>query len=274
LLRPVEPPPPAPEPEVEPERELPVAETPAEVAWLDSEPEPEVESAQEPEPELTTVEPVAPIDVPELPVAEPPTEDVTPDSEPEPPLRSTIVEAFAPAMKPEPEPLRIEPLAITAVPQPVDEAEASVPEADPEPHAEPEPVPEPETRPEAEFPPAAAVPDDRDALIESLRDRVDAQEQEIAVLREQLEQERERKDVQVHVWPEEQPSPEPPAPSQPESYLLCVPTSAGYVLLDREGVLPKVGEPVAVPEQDGNFTVTKVVRLPRNGRPCAYLQRA
>ena len=80
--------------------------------------------------------------------------------------------------------------------------------------------------------------------------------------------------MQVHVWPEEQPSPEPPAPSQPESYLLCVPTPAGYVLLDREGVLPKVGEPVAVPEQNGNFTVTKVVRLPRNGRPCAYLQRA
>jgi hypothetical protein len=275
LLRSVDPALPAPEPEGEPEPELPVAETPTEVAQLDSEPEPEVESAQEPEPELTTVEPVVPTDVPEPPVAEPPTEDVTPVSEPKPPLRSTIVEALAPSMKPEPEPdpepLRIEPLVITAAPQPVEQAEASAPEPEPEPDAETEPEPEPQ--PEPELAPAAAVPDDRDALIESLRQRVDAQEQEIAVLREQLEQERERKDVQVHVWPEEQLSPEPPAPSQPESYLLCVPTPAGYVLLDREGVLPKVGEPVAVPEQNGSFTVTKVVRLPRNGRPCAYLQR-
>jgi DamX protein len=150
--------------------------------------------------------------------------------------------------------------------------EASAPEPDPPPYAEPEP--EHETQPEPELPPAAAVPDDRDALIESLRDRVDAQEQEIAVLREQLEQEQAQKDVQVHVWPEEQPSPEQPAPSQPENYLLCVPTSAGYVLLDRVGALPRVGEAVAVPEQEGNFTVAKVVRLPRNGRPCAYLQRA
>ena len=138
---------------------------------------------------------------------------------------------------------------------------------------EPESEPEHESQPETELPPAAAAADDRDALIESLRDRLDAQERELADLREQREQERTQRDVQIHVWEEEQPSPEP-APSQPESYLLCVPTPAGYVLLDREGVLPKVGEPVAVPEQDGNFTVTKVVRLPRNGRPCAYLQRA
>ena len=33
-------------------------------------------------------------------------------------------------------------------------------------------------------------------------------------------------------------------------------------------------ETVAVPEEEGRFTVAKVVRLPRNGRPCAYLQRA
>jgi hypothetical protein len=46
------------------------------------------------------------------------------------------------------------------------------------------------------------------------------------------------------------------------------------VLLDRVGPLPSVGQSVAVPEEEGSFTVTKVVRLPRNGRPCAYLQRA
>jgi hypothetical protein len=159
-------------------------------------------------------------------------------------------------------------------PDPVEEAPA--PELEPEPEPEPEraPDPEPEPEPDPELSPAATAPDDRDALIDSLRARVDAQEEEIAVLREQLGQERERKDVQVHVWPEEQPLPELSAASQPESYLLCVPTSAGYVLLDRAGVLPKIGEAVEVPEENGNFTVTKVVRLPRNGRPCAYLQRA
>ena len=98
---------------------------------------------------------------------------------------------------------------------------------------------------------------------------------ELANLREQLEQERAaRKDVQLHVWPEEQPVAAQPGPVQAEQYLLCVPTSAGYVLLDRVGALPRVGQPVEVPEEEGRFTVTKVVRLPRNGRPCAYLQRA
>jgi hypothetical protein len=118
------------------------------------------------------------------------------------------------------------------------------------------------------------MPDDRDELIESLRARVEAQEIELANLRQQLEQERARKDVQVHVWPEEQPAETPPGPVQAEQYLLCVPTTAGYVLLDRVGALPRVGQPVEVPEEEGRFTVTKVVRLPRNGRPCAYLQRA
>jgi hypothetical protein len=170
------------------------------------------------------------------------------------------------------EALEPEPFTPLVVPEPVEEAAAPEPEPEPEPEHSPEPEPKPE--PEPELTPAAAVPDDRDALIESLRDRVDAQEEEIATLREQLEQERERKEVQVHVWPEEQSAPEPTAESQPESYLLCVPTPAGYVLLDRVGVLPRIGEAVEVREEDGNFTVTKVVRLPRNGRPCAYLQRA
>jgi hypothetical protein len=241
LLRPVELPQPAleaePEPEIEPEPAPPVAETPAAVAWFEPEPASDVESEPEPEPApgLTAVEAVAP--------------------------------TVAPEPEPDPEPVSFGPPAITAVPEPVEQAFA------PEPHGEPEPENQPE--PDTELAPAAVVPDDRDALIEALRERLDAQEREIADLREQLEHERTHRDVQVHVWSEEQPSPEPPAaPSQPESYLLCVPTPAGYVLLDREGVLPKVGEPAEVPEQDGSFTVTKVVRLPRNGRPCAYLQRA
>jgi hypothetical protein len=133
---------------------------------------------------------------------------------------------------------------------------------------------EPEPEPELDPAPAAYVPDDRDALLESLRDKVEAQEQELARLREQVEQERARKDVQVHVWSEEQQAPPAESPAEPESYLLCVPTPAGYVLVDRVGVLPKVGDAVEIPEENAAFTVTKVVRLPRNGRPCAYLQRA
>jgi hypothetical protein len=53
-----------------------------------------------------------------------------------------------------------------------------------------------------------------------------------------------------------------------------VPTAAGYVLLDRIGEVPAIAAEVDVPEEEGKFKVTKVVRLPRNGRPCAYLQRA
>jgi hypothetical protein len=168
-----------------------------------------------------------------------------PEPEPTPP---------AEAAEPVPEPVEFRPLA----PEPVLEAPLA---------PEPEPQPEPEQ-------PAATVLDDRDELIEALRARVEAQELELAQLREQLEEERTRKDVQVHVWPEEQPVPTTPGPAQTEHYLLCVPTAAGYVLLDRVGGLPSVGQAVDVPEEEGRFTVTKVVRLPRNGRPCAYLQRA
>jgi hypothetical protein len=157
---------------------------------------------------------------------------------------------------PVPEPVQETPPATIAV-EPLQEARPG-----------PEPQPEPEVQPE----PVAAEPDDRDALIESLHARLDARELELAKLRAELEEERSRS-VQVHVWPEEQPEP-PAASGQKEQYLLCVPTPAGYVLLDRVGPLPTVGQPAAVPEEEGNFTVTKIVRLPRNGRPCAYLQRA
>jgi len=139
-------------------------------------------------------------------------------------------------------------------------AEPAVPEK--------EASPEPEARPE----PVSNDDDDREALIESLHARLEAREQEVAKLRAELDAERSRA-VQVHVWPEDQPETTSP-PAQKEQYLLCVPTPAGYVLLDRVGALPTVGQAVNVPEEEGNFTVTKVVRLPRNGRPCAYLQRA
>jgi hypothetical protein len=176
-------------------------------------------------------------------------------------------------------------LAPTPPPQPVPPPEALAPPA-PEPESapppQPAPEPEPEPRPEVAVPTAdpelaAAQPDERDALIESLRARIDAQEQELASLRAELEHDRVEREVQVHVWPEEEPAAPAaapaPAPSQQEHYLVCVPTTSGYVLLDRVGKLPAIGEAVPVPEEEGAFTVTKVVRLPRNGRPCAYLQR-
>jgi hypothetical protein len=140
------------------------------------------------------------------------------------------------------------------------------------PEPEPEPMPEPvEETPGPE--PLVTVTDDRDALIESLHARLEVQEQELVQLRELLAQERARAEVQVHVWPEEQAA-APALAAEKEHFLLCVPTSAGYVLLDRVGILPTVGKAVDVPEEEGRFLVTKIVRLPRNGRPCAYLQRA
>ena len=299
LLRPAEPPAPAleehPEPEPPPAAVSPlsppehVAPAPPEPSFPPAEPtevtepfelrppdpepvqeapqvfahEPEVVPSPEPEPTplAEATEPIPePVDL--RPPSREPEEQPQPVA-PEPEfLHAREPEATPPAeaMEPIPEPVELRP----PVPEPVQEAEPAVPEPFDLPGSH---EPEPEQ-------PAAAGLDDRDELIESLRARVEAQELELAKLREQLEQERTRKDVQVHVWPEEQPVPTTPGPVQAEHYLLCVPTAAGYVLLDRVGGLPSVGQAVEVPEEEGRFTVTKVVRLPRNGRPCAYLQRA
>ena len=210
-----------------------------------------------------------------------------PESEPEPTLAGEPI--------PEPEPVAVPQADATpAFPEPVDEAAPPLeppeeptppPAPEPEPVPGPEPIPmppapepeaqpEPAAEPESEPQPAAAERDEREALIDSLHARLEAQEQELVRLRELLAQERARGEVQVHVWPEEQAAVAPTPPAQREHYLLCVPTSAGYVLLDRVGVLPSVAQVVDVPEEEGHFTVTKIVRLPRNGRPCAYLQRA
>ncbi len=298
LLRPAEPPAPAFEEPPEPEPP-PAAISPP------SPPEPAAPAAPEPsfapaEPTEVTepveLRPPDPAPVQEAPQVFAPEPEVVPSPEPEP-------TPLAEATEPIPEPVDLRPPS----PEPEEQPQPAAPEPEflqaPEPERTPpaeavEPIPEPvELRPPVPEPvqeaepvvsepvdlpgshepepdqPASAL-DDRDELIESLRARVEAQELELAKLREQLEQERIRKDVQVHVWPEEQPVPTTPGPVQAEHYLLCVPTAAGYVLLDRVGGLPSVGQAVEVPEEEGRFTVTKVVRLPRNGRPCAYLQRA
>jgi len=237
-------------------------------------PSPEAElfrpSESEPTAPTESVEPVAePVELrrpaPE-PVANEPEPELVVQPEPKP-------APAAEATEPLPEPVELRPhdpqLAHESV-------EPMAPEPEPTPPVEDvDPVSETVVETSSAGEPAATMRDERDELIESLRARVETQEVELANLREQLEQERSRKDVQVHVRPEEeQPPAEPTGPVQAEQYLLCVPTSAGYILIDRVGVLPSVGQAVDVPEEEGRFTVTKVVRLPRNGRPCAYLQRA
>ena len=237
-------------------------------------------SAVAPTPLLRTADPA-----PQLRGPEPPTEQTVP--EPAPPPEAVVppqpVESPASLAEP-PAPAEPEPAPVAAAPdRPLDVAPTPPPEPAPAPAPRPEPEPEPQTQ-SAPQPaqPVAAEPDERDRLIESLRARIEAQEAELAKLRAELGQERAQRDVEVRVWPEEEPvepeeqpvEPPLPGPAEHEHYLICVPTTSGYVLLDRIGQLPAVGQEVPVPEEEGTFTVTKVVRLPRNGRPCAYLQRA
>jgi hypothetical protein len=297
LLRPAEPPAPAFEEPAEPEPS-PAAVSPFSSPEPLAPPEPPFQSAEPTEvTKPVELRPPDPAPVQEAPQVFAPEPEVVPSPEPEPtPLAEATepipepVDLRPPSLEPEehPQPVAPEPEFLQAPePEPTSPAEAVEPIPEPvelrppvpEPVQEAEPIaPEPFDLPGSHEPepeqPASGALDDRDELIEALRARVEAQELELAKLREQLEQERTRKDVQVHVWPDEQPVPTTPGPVQAEHYLLCVPTAAGYVLLDRVGGLPSVGQAVEVPEEEGRFTVTKVVRLPRNGRPCAYLQRA
>jgi hypothetical protein len=274
---------------LEPEPKLPAEAAepvPASLALRPLDPEPVQETPRVPplEPDLSTLseseltastEAAAPIPEP-VGLRPPALEEPQPVSPAPEPVSTPEVDPTpaAEAAEPVPEPVELRP----PDPEPAEEPVRAVePEREPMPSAEVmqpvfehEPTAEPSTPEE----PAPEARDDRDELIDSLRARIEVQEIELANLREQLEQERGRKEVQVHVWPDEQPAEQPPGPVQAEQYLLCVPTSAGYVLLDRVGALPTVGQAVEVPEEEGRFTVTKVVRLPRNGRPCAYLQRA
>jgi len=82
--------------------------------------------------------------------------------------------------------------------------------------------------------------------------------------------------------------PEPPPLSRPEpavradmpseleaAHLLFVPTSQGYLLLERDGPAPTAGERVELPDAtQTTLTVVKVTAspLPADRRRCAYLQ--
>jgi hypothetical protein len=79
------------------------------------------------------------------------------------------------------------------------------------------------------------------------------------------------------------PKPPPVSPSPKEAdangaaerdHLLFVPTSQGYLLLERRGAVPALGEVVELPEaRDARLTVTKLASspLPRDARICVYL---
>lgn len=63
--------------------------------------------------------------------------------------------------------------------------------------------------------------------------------------------------------------------AQPDlEYLLFVPTSQGYLLLERSGTAPSLGQSVEVPETPAPLVVAKIASspLPSDPRRCAYLQ--
>jgi hypothetical protein len=74
-----------------------------------------------------------------------------------------------------------------------------------------------------------------------------------------------------------QPAPEQGQRDQSNAarHLLFVSTSHGYVLLEREGPPPPLGQGVEVPEQQGSFRVAKLAPspLPNDQRICVYLER-
>jgi hypothetical protein len=66
-----------------------------------------------------------------------------------------------------------------------------------------------------------------------------------------------------------------PRPPPELAHLLFVPTPGGYLLLQRSGQAPAVGEEVELPDAPtARLVVAKVARspLPLDERICAYLQ--
>jgi hypothetical protein len=63
------------------------------------------------------------------------------------------------------------------------------------------------------------------------------------------------------------------APEAPSSHLLFVPTSARYLLMERDGAPPEPGDELELPDVGGRLVVAKLGRAPFPGerRPCAFL---
>jgi hypothetical protein len=59
-----------------------------------------------------------------------------------------------------------------------------------------------------------------------------------------------------------------------QPHIIFISSSHGYMLVERDGPLPLVGEDVELPEQPGLFVVAKVgpSPLPNDSRICAYLE--
>ena len=75
-----------------------------------------------------------------------------------------------------------------------------------------------------------------------------------------------------------QPAPEPDQRDQRTAarHLLFVSTSHGYVLLEREGPPPPLGQGIDLSEQPGSFRAAKLAPspLPNDPRICVYLEQA
>jgi hypothetical protein len=116
---------------------------------------------------------------------------------------------------------------------------------------------------EPPLPPLEAVPDpEPDPQLERL-------ETENLRLQEEIERlNAEFTKLRVVAAPEPEPEPEPELPS---SHLLFVPTSARYLLVERQGPPPGAGEEVALSE--GRFVVGKLgpAPIPGESRACAFL---
>jgi hypothetical protein len=63
------------------------------------------------------------------------------------------------------------------------------------------------------------------------------------------------------------------SPVTPASHLLFVPTSARYLLLERDGAPPEPGDELEVEDAEARFLVSKVgpAPFPSEDRPCAFL---
>jgi hypothetical protein len=275
----------------EPIPDLQVAPEPVPEPQIEAVPDPGPEPGPAPEPMPQFAQPTPPPTP--APQFAPPTPPPTPSPQftpPTPPPDTPQFEA-PPPPEPEPEPAP-EPLVAPELepepqfqapppPEPEPEPEPQF-QAPPPPEPEPGPVHEPESEPEQEpeLEPAAAAPDELDelktrldsheALLEELHVKVAAQETELESLRSALEA-RQQETAHFDLVPEQ----EPGAPAETsENHLLSVPTPNGFVLIERTGPAPTVGDEIEVEDQPGMFVVAKVAAQPLTGRVCAYLQRS
>jgi hypothetical protein len=76
--------------------------------------------------------------------------------------------------------------------------------------------------------------------------------------------------------PTAEPAQEPAEVTAGSAYVLFVPSSTGYVLVERDGAPPVPGETVTLSEREERFMVAKLGAspLPGDARACAFLEPA